>query len=38
MKTIRETVGDACDVIIYTMDETYVRLEYQNRRSWRIKV
>lgn len=34
MTTLLDTVGDASDVVIYAMDETYVRLESQNRRSW----
>src|SRR5471030_1857691 len=37
MTTLLDTVEDASDVVIYAMDETYVRLESQNRRSWSIK-
>ena len=37
MTTLLDTVGDASDVVIYAMDETYVRLESQNRRSWSLK-
>lgn len=33
MTTLLDTVGDASDAVIYAMDETYVRLESQNRRS-----
>ena len=37
MTTLLDTVGDASDIVIYAMDETYVRLESQNRRSWSLK-
>lgn len=37
MTTLLDTVEDASDVVIYAMDETYVRLESQNRRSWSLK-
>ncbi|NSB12630.1 hypothetical protein [Clostridium beijerinckii] len=37
MTPLLDTVGDASDVVIYAMDETYVRLEFQNRRSLSLK-
>lgn len=37
MKLLLDTVDDSSDSVIYAMDETYVRLESQNRRSWSIK-
>lgn len=37
MKNLLNTVGDSSDCVIYAMDETYVRLESQNRRSWSVK-
>lgn len=37
MKNLLDAVGDSSDSVIYAMDETYVRLESQNRRSWSVK-
>lgn len=35
--TILDSAEDISDIAIYSMNETYVRLESQNRRSWRPK-
>jgi transposase len=34
MSLLLDTVGDSSDSVIYAMDEAYVQLESQNRRSW----
>jgi len=37
MTQLLTTVGNSSEISIYAMDETYVRLESQNRRSWSLK-
>ncbi|MBV7276869.1 transposase [Clostridium sp. PL3] len=32
-----ETAESSSNIMIYAMDETYIRLESQNRRSWSVK-
>jgi transposase len=34
MINLLDTVEDSSDSVIYAIDETYIRLESQNRRSW----
>lgn len=34
MTSLLDTVENASDTAIYAMDESYIRLESQNRRSW----
>lgn len=37
MSLLLDTVEDSSDSVIYAMDEAYVQLESQNRRSWSVK-
>jgi transposase len=37
MTLLLNTVEDSCDSVVYAMDEAYIQLESQNRRSWSSK-
>lgn len=37
MSLLLDTVESSSDSVIYAMDEAYIQLESQNRRSWSVK-